>query len=146
MGGNGFVEEGPFARFYREAPLNSIWEGSGNVMCLDVLRALVKVPAVRDALAAELRAASGANRDYDAFVGSLIEDLARTDVDESQARSLTERIAIAVQGAQVLSGAPQTTADAFCASRLAGGNWGRTFGTLPAGVDHAALLARALPN
>jgi putative acyl-CoA dehydrogenase len=146
MGGNGFVEEGPFARFYREAPLNSIWEGSGNVMCLDVLRALVKVPAVRDALAAELRAASGANRDYDAFVGSLIEDLARTDVDESQARSLTERIAIAVQGAQVLSGAPQTTADAFCASRLAGGNWGRTFGTLPAGVDHAAILARALPN
>jgi len=146
MGGNGYVEEGPFARFYREAPLNSIWEGSGNVMCLDVLRALGKVPAVRDALAAELRAATGVNRDYDVFVGSLIEDLAVTDIDEARARSLTERIAIAVQGALLLTGSLQATAEAFCASRLAAGTWGRTFGTLAFGIDPAPLLARALPQ
>jgi putative acyl-CoA dehydrogenase len=146
MGGNGFVEEGPFARFYREAPLNSIWEGSGNVMCLDVLRALGKVPAVRDALTAELRAARGANHHYDAFAGSLLDDLARTDIGESEARSLTERIAIAVQGALVLTSSPATTADAFCASRLAAGNWGRTFGTLAARIDPAPVLARVLPQ
>jgi putative acyl-CoA dehydrogenase len=145
MGGNGYVEEGPFARFYREAPLNSIWEGSGNVMCLDVLRALGRVPAVRDALAAELRAARGANRVYDAFTDALLGDLARTDTDESEARSLTERIAIAVQGALLLTGSAQATADAFCASRLAAGTWGRTFGTLASGIDPAPLLARALP-
>lgn len=146
MGGNGYVEEGPFARFYREAPVNSIWEGSGNVMCLDVLRAFGKVPAVRDALVAELRAAHGANRHYDVFCGALIDDLARGSVDESEARSLTERIALAVQGSLVLAGSPQATADAFCASRLAAGNWGRTFGTLEAGIDPAPLLARALPQ
>jgi putative acyl-CoA dehydrogenase len=115
-------------------------------MCLDVLRALGKVPAVREALAAELRAATGANRDYDAFVGSLIEDLALTDIDEARARSLTERIAIAIQAALVLSGGPLAVAAAFCASRLAAGTWGRTFGTLASGIDPAPLLARALPQ
>jgi putative acyl-CoA dehydrogenase len=143
MGGNGYVEEGPFARFYREAPLNSIWEGSGNVMCLDVLRALGKVPAVRDALAAELKAALGANRHYDAFAGALVNDLARGDIDESAARALTERIAVAVQGALLVSG-NSPAADAFCASRLATGTWGRTFGTLQAADE--ALLDRALPR
>jgi len=115
-------------------------------MCLDVLRALGKVPAVRDALAAELRAATGVNRDYDVFVGSLIEDLAVTDIDEARARSLTERIAIAVQGALLLTGSLQATAEVFCASRLAAGTWGRTFGTLAFGIDPAPLLARALPQ
>ena len=146
MGGNGYVEEGPFARFYREAPLNSIWEGSGNVMCLDVLRALARVPAVRDALASELRAARGAHRGYDVFVDALIADLARPDVDEGEARALTERIALAVGAALLIGGSSTATADAFCASRLAAGNWGRTFGTLPRGIDAAPLLARALPH
>ncbi len=145
MGGNGYVEEGPFARFYREAPLNSIWEGSGNVMCLDVLRALARVPAVRDALAVELRAARGTSRHYDTFVETLVADLARPDIDEAQARVLTERIALALQAALLLNGSPAAVADAFCASRLVPGNWGRTFGTLPAAVGPGPLLARALP-
>jgi putative acyl-CoA dehydrogenase len=143
MGGNGYVEEGPFARFYREAPLNSIWEGSGNVMCLDVLRALSKVPAVREALASELKTARGANRHLDAFAGALIGDLARNVTDESGARSLTERIALAVQGALLVAG-NSPAADPYCASRLTVGTWGRTFGTLQV-VDHA-LLDRALPR
>jgi len=146
MGGNGYVEEGPFGRFYREAPLNSIWEGSGNVMCLDVLRAFGKVPAVRAALVAELQSARGANRHYDAFAGALIDDLGRADIDEGQARALTERIALALQGAMLATGASQLTADAFCASRLAQSGWGRTFGTLAPGVDATPLLERALPQ
>src|SRR5262245_33226806 len=130
MGGNGYVEENVFARFYREAPLNSIWEGSGNVMCLDVLRAFGRTPAVRDAFVQELESARGANRALDAFSTALIADLGRTDVDEAEARSLTERIALAMQGALLVAGAPSSTADAFCASRLVAGGAGRTFGTL----------------
>ena len=145
MGGNGYVEEGPFARFYREAPLNSIWEGSGNVMCLDVLRALSRVPAVRDALVTELRGARGAHGVYDAFLAVLESDLARPDLDESQGRALTERIALALQAALLLTGGRADVAEAFCASRLGTANWGRTFGTLPASVDPAPLLERALP-
>jgi putative acyl-CoA dehydrogenase len=144
MGGNGYVEENPFARFYREAPLNSIWEGSGNVMCLDVLRAFGKTPAVRAALIAEIQAARGGNRLLDAFSAALVDDLGRTDIDESEARSLTERIALALQGALLVQGAPRPTSDAFCASRLVPGAWGRTFGTLGKGVDVAPLIARAL--
>jgi len=144
MGGNGYVEEGPFARFYREAPLNSIWEGSGNVMCLDVLRALSRVPAVRDALTNELRAARGTNRRYDAFVDALLTDLARPNIDEGEARALTERIALAMQARLLIEGNPGVAA-AYCASRLGSNGWGRTFGTLPADVDPAPLLARALP-
>jgi putative acyl-CoA dehydrogenase len=144
MGGNGYVEENAFARFYREAPLNSIWEGSGNVMCLDVLRAFGKTPSVRAALVAEIRVARGGNQLLDVFSETLIDDLGRTDIDEGEARVLTERIALALQGALLVKGAPATTADAFCASRLAPGQWGHTFGTLPKGVDVAPLLARAL--
>jgi putative acyl-CoA dehydrogenase len=146
MGGNGYVEENPFARFYREAPLNSIWEGSGNVMCLDVLRAFGKTPAVRAALITEIQAAHGGNRQLDTFTAALVEDLGRTDIDESEARSLTERIALALQGALLVQGAPASTADAFCASRLGGDAWGRTFGTLPKGVDVGPLLTRALAD
>jgi putative acyl-CoA dehydrogenase len=145
MGGNGYVEEGPFARFYREAPLNSIWEGSGNVMCLDVLRALSRVPAVRDALVTELRTARSAHGAYDAFLAALESDLARPDLDESQGRALTERIALALQAALLLTGGRADVAEAFCASRLGTASWGRAFGTLPASVDPAPLLERALP-
>jgi putative acyl-CoA dehydrogenase len=146
MGGNGYVEEGPFARFYREAPLNSIWEGSGNIMCLDVLRALVKAPAVRTALIDELTAARGADRHYDAFVGELARDLAAASVDELQARRLTERIALAVQGSLLVTGGNGATSDAFCSSRLRAGAEGHAFGTLPPGADLAAILERALPG
>src|SRR5499427_9234885 len=133
-----------FARFYREAPLNSIWEGSGNVMCLDVLRAFGKTPSVRAALVDEIQAARGGNRLLDAFSAALIEDLGRSDVDESEARALTERIALALEGAVLVHGAPNATADAFCASRLVAGAWGRTFGTLPRAVDVGPVLERAL--
>jgi putative acyl-CoA dehydrogenase len=144
MGGNGYVEEGPFARFYREAPLNSIWEGSGNVMCLDVLRAFGKTPAVRDALVREIGAARGGNKVLDVFSDALAHDLARTDIGENEARSLTERIALAMQGVLLVKHAPPSTADAFCAARLATDARGRTFGTLPRHVDVAPLLARAV--
>jgi putative acyl-CoA dehydrogenase len=146
MGGNGYVEENAFARFYREAPLNSIWEGSGNVMCLDVLRAFGRTPSVRAALVDELRAARGGNAALDAFTDALVADLARSDIDEGEARALTERIALALQGGLLVRGAPAATADAFCASRLAPGAWGCTFGTLPKRIDAAPLLARALPQ
>ena len=142
MGGNGYVEENPFARFYREAPLNSIWEGSGNVMCLDVLRAFSKTPAVRAALITEIQAARGGNRRLDAFTAALVQDLGRTDIDESEARALTERIALALQGALLVQDAPATTADAFCASRLGGDAWGRNVRHVAEGcrcraADHA---------
>ena len=145
FGGNGYVEEAPLARFYRQAPLNSIWEGSGNVMCLDVLRAFARVPAVRDALFAELRNAQGTNPGYDAFSRGLIDDLQRSTPDEVDARALTERIALAIQGALLVQGGDAAVSAAFCASRLADRRWGRAFGTLPAGIDAAPLLARALP-
>jgi putative acyl-CoA dehydrogenase len=146
MGGNGYVEEGPFARFYREAPLNSIWEGSGNVMCLDVLRALSRVPAVRDSLAGELQAARGSHRRYDTFIKALIADLQRPDLDEGECRGLTERIVLATQASLLIGGRSTAMADAFCASRLADGGWGRTFGTLPRDIEPAPLLERALPH
>jgi putative acyl-CoA dehydrogenase len=145
LGGNGYVEDAPLARFYRQAPLNSIWEGSGNVMCLDVLRAFGKVPAVLDALVAELRAAGGANSTYDAFSAALIDDLRRSAFEEADARALTERIALATQGALLITSGVTAVSDAFCATRLADGRWGRTFGILPAGIATAPMLARALP-
>ncbi len=143
MGGNGYVEEGPFARFYREAPLNSIWEGSGNVMCLDVLRAFSRTPAVRDALIAEIAQARGADRLYDAFAAALTRDLGRPDIGEAEARALTERIALTLQAALLLA-AGSPAAGPFCAARLAGEGRGHTFGTLPAATDPGPLLARAL--
>jgi putative acyl-CoA dehydrogenase len=146
LGGNGYVEEAPVARFYRQAPLNSIWEGSGNVMCLDVLRAFGKVPAVRDALVDELRSPRGANPTYDAYSSALIDDLQQPALDEAGARALTERIALAVQGALLVAGGAPAVSDAFCATRLADTRWGRTFGTLPAALRAGPLLERALQD
>jgi putative acyl-CoA dehydrogenase len=145
MGGNGYVEEGPFARFYREAPLNSIWEGSGNVMCLDVLRALARAPAVRGALVDELAAARGVNATYDAYVGALARELDAAQFDEAHARRLSEQIALAMQASLLVTGGQGAVADAFCASRLQPDATRGAFGTLRADVDFAALLARALP-
>lgn len=146
FGGNGYVEDAPMGRFYRELPLNSIWEGSGNVMCLDVLRALAKAPACRDALWQELASVHGNDRHYDAYVAALGEDFRAGTVDEASARRFTERLALAMQAALLIRGAPPAVADAFCASRLADPHWGHTFGSLPAGVDLAAILARSHPR
>ena len=148
MGGNGYVEDGPLARLYREFPVNSIWEGSGNVMCLDVLRAFGKTPAAREALAAELAPAGQGNGALGAYCAALLADLGDlggAQGDEYGARRLAERIVVAVQGVLLVRHAPSCVADAFVASRIAqpvGGAYGR----LGQGVDCAAILARALPE
>jgi putative acyl-CoA dehydrogenase len=143
MGGNGYVEDGPLARLYREFPVNSIWEGSGNVMCLDLLRAFGKSPAAHAALAGELALAGDGCAPFNAYAASLFAELAGP-VDEYGARRLAERIVLAVQGALLLRHAPACVADAFIASRIAV-DVGGAFGRLPPGVDCAAILARALP-
>lgn len=144
MGGNGYVEDGPLARIYREFPVNSIWEGSGNVMCLDVLRALGKsLPEARAALAAELEPARGLDGRFDAYAARLLDELPAQAAIESGARRLAERLVLAVQGALLLRHAPGYVADAFVASRIAC-EPGGAFGRLPASGDCAAILARAL--
>ncbi len=142
MGGNGYVEDGPLARLYREFPVNSIWEGSGNVMCLDVLRALAKSPQeARAALEAELMPAAQLDPRFAAFAARLGEELPRAD--EHGARRLAEHLVIAVQGALLLRHAPPFVAEAFIASRIEQ-DVGGAFGRLPAGVDVEAILGRAL--
>jgi putative acyl-CoA dehydrogenase len=144
LGGNGYVEESALPRLYREAPVNAIWEGSGNVICLDVLRAMVREPASLPALLAELRAARGADRRLDAYLASLEPELARPEEAEARARRTVERLALALEAALLVRSAPPALADAFCASRL-GGEGGLGFGTLPAGLDLEPILARAGP-
>ncbi|GGC22285.1 isovaleryl-CoA dehydrogenase [Pseudoduganella buxea] len=142
LGGGGYVEEGALARLYRELPVNSIWEGSGNVMCLDLLRAFARSPQAAEALATELALAGRGDPHYAAFVERLLADLAAPG-DESGARVLAERIVLAVQAALLLRHAPACVSSAFVASRLArepGGAYGR----LPASTDCAGILARAL--
>jgi putative acyl-CoA dehydrogenase len=145
LGGNGYVEESGMPRLFRESPLNSIWEGSGNVQCLDVLRAMVKSPAsveaffaeVADGAAAEPRLASFANSLKDEFPGDL-------ETIETRARHLVERMALALQGSLLVRYGDEAVADAFCASRLFG-DWGQAFGTLPASTDFARIIDRHRP-
>jgi putative acyl-CoA dehydrogenase len=143
LGGNGYVEESGLPRIYREAPLNSIWEGSGNVICLDVLRALHKEPQARDALLAEIRAGRGSDKRLDAAMDAVEARLVKPE--ESQARSLVESLALALQGSLLVRFAPPCVSDAFCATRLQRDH-GYTFGTLPPGLDAKAILARAVPE
>jgi putative acyl-CoA dehydrogenase len=147
MGGNGYVEDGPLARLYREFPVNSIWEGSGNVMCLDVLRAFGKTPEARAALAQELGLAAGLDARYDAWCAQLLEELGEgadaAAASEFGARRLAERLVVGVQAGLLLRHAPAYVADAFVASRIVH-EPGGAFGRLPDGVDAAAILARAL--
>ena len=132
------------ARLYREAPLNGIWEGSGNVICLDVLRSLAREQGAVDVLRAELMAAAGADRRYDQALKRLEGELPEMMRNEGQARLLTERLALMLQGSLLLRFAPATVADAFIATRL-GGGWLGQFGDLPPAVDAAALARRAMP-
>jgi putative acyl-CoA dehydrogenase len=145
LGGNGYVEESLMPRLYREAPVNSIWEGSGNIMCLDVLRALGRNAEAGTALRAELAAACGGDPRLDRFVVALETNLARAASDEGQARRLVEAMMLALQAALLITGAPASVADVFCASRLAG-DWGHAFGTLPPGGDLRAIVERAAPT
>jgi putative acyl-CoA dehydrogenase len=143
MGGNGYVEDGPLARLYREFPVNSIWEGSGNVMCLDVLRALGKAPEAREALAGELGLAAGRDARYDAWCARLLDSLGGAAMSEFGARRLAEQLVVGVQAGLLLRHAPPYVADAFVASRIAA-DAGGAFGRLADGTDAAAILARAL--
>jgi putative acyl-CoA dehydrogenase len=143
-GGGGFVEEGPMPRLYRQAPLNSIWEGAGNLMALDALRALTRTPEAREALAAELEPALGTDPRLDLFVDGTLEAL-NGPLEEASARRLAACVALAVQGALLVRFAPAAVADGFCASRLMG-EPGRCFGTLPPGLDLAGVVARARPE
>jgi putative acyl-CoA dehydrogenase len=142
LGGAGYVEESMLPRLYRQAPLNSIWEGSGNIQCLDVLRALAREPQVAPVLDAELDAVAGRDAIYDAALQALRSALA-TSPGEAQARRITEQLALLLQAA-VLLRANSPIAGAFVRTRL-GGEHGMAFGTLPADLDTAAVLARALP-
>jgi putative acyl-CoA dehydrogenase len=143
LGGNGFVEESGLPRLYREAPLNSIWEGSGNVNALDVLRALAREPASVEAFFAEVSLASGADARLDAAVDRCRKAL--VEADEAGARRLVESLALVLQGSLLVRYAPPAVADAFCATRL-DGDWGHAFGTLPPGLDPASIVARATPR
>ena len=142
LGGNGYVEESIMPRLYREAPLNSIWEGSGNVNCLDVLRALAKEPQTVQALFAEVARARSGDPRLDAASVRLQRELSDLSTLEVRARSLVEQMALVLQGALLIQYAPPAVADAFCASRLAG-EGGKAFGTLPAGTDFTAIIERA---
>ena len=145
LGGNGYVEDFPMARLYREAPLNSIWEGSGNVNALDVLRALGREPHAWEAFRMELALAGGADARLDRAVTQLEQDLGDTSDIETRARRLVEQMALVLQASLLVRHAPPAVADAFCASRL-GGDWGYAFGTLPSGVDTQAIVERATPK
>ena len=144
VGGNGFVEEGPMPRLYRQTPLNSLWEGAGNLMALDALRALARSPATAEAVAAELEPARGGDARLDRHIAGVLDALAHPP-QEAQARRLCESLALAVQGALMVRFSTGAAADGFCASRLDGGS-GRAFGTLPNGVDFAGIVERATPS
>jgi putative acyl-CoA dehydrogenase len=144
-GGNGFIEDHLLARLYREAPLNGIWEGTGNVICLDVLRSMTREPDCIPALFEELDQAKGADRSYDTSVASLQDELAELRKHEGQARRMVERLALVMSASLLLRHAPPEVADAFIATRLRGG-WAGHFGDLPLGVDAARIARRAVPQ
>jgi putative acyl-CoA dehydrogenase len=146
LGGNGYVEESGMPRLLRDSPLNSIWEGSGNVAALDVLRAMVKEPEGLPAFFAEVDEAAGADARLDSHVAGLRDRLERLGSDgdpQFGARRTVEDLGLALQGSLLVRHAPPAVADAFCASRLAG-EGGHAFGTLPAGVDAQAMVDRVL--
>ena len=130
-------------RLYRQQPLQSIWEGSGSVICLDVLRALARDPETRAAFLAECRAGAGADVRLDAWLAALESELDAPD--EAAARRLVERMALALQASLIVRFAPPAVSDAFCASRLAHER-GLAYGTLPSGIDAAAIIDRHRPR
>jgi putative acyl-CoA dehydrogenase len=141
-GGNGFIEEGPMARLYREAPLNGIWEGSGNIIALDVLRAAAKTPESVDVFVAEIRTAKGGDKRLDHAVGRLETELRNPQEHEARARRIVEKMAIALQASLLVRHSPQFVSDAFCATRLEG-DGGVAYGSLPVGIDQRVIIERA---
>ena len=144
LGGNGYVEDSMMPRLYREMPVNSIWEGSGNIMCLDVLRAADRSPDSVDAVVAELRTAKGNDRRFDRFCDRLEAGFAAKALHEGQARRFVEQLALALQGALLIRDGESDIADAFCASRL-NGDVHHAFGTMPVGINAGKIARRAAP-
>lgn len=144
LGGNGYVEESVLPRLYRDAPVNSIWEGSGNVQCLDVLRSMQKEKESMGILLDEIKSAGGANANFDYYAQNVERELLNIDNLEFRARRVVERLALALQASILLRNAPAFVADAFCNSRLSE-NYS-SFGTLPAGVDFIKIIGRSMPK
>jgi putative acyl-CoA dehydrogenase len=145
LGGNGFVEESQLPRLFRESPLNSIWEGSGNIQCLDVLRAMIKSPASLDAFFAEVEEGAAGEPRLATYAHSLKDELpGDIETIETRARRIVEKMALALQASLLVRFGDPAVADAFCASRLSG-DWGQAFGTLPAGTDFARIIDRHRP-
>jgi putative acyl-CoA dehydrogenase len=146
LGGNGYVEEGSMARIYREMPLNSIWEGSGNIMCLDVLRAFGKTSEALELVRREWQMAKGANAQLDQFAAAIELDLrqACNQQIEAEARRLVERLALCLSAALLVRHAPNVISDAFCSSRL-DRDWGIAFGTLNRKARYAEIIERGKP-
>jgi putative acyl-CoA dehydrogenase len=144
LGGNGYVEESIMPRLYREAPLNSIWEGSGNVNALDVLRAMGREPESVTAFMAEVDEARGSDPRLDRSVDELKQQLSNGAGTESGARRLVERMAVVLEGSLLMRHGDPVVADAFCVSRI-GGDWGHSFGTLPEGLQLASIVQRHRP-
>jgi len=145
-GGNGYVETGPMARFYREAPVNSIWEGSGNVMCLDVLRAFEREQDAAHALLDDWRTTAGAHPALAGALASLVDMLTGDPAArEASARRIAQQLVLCAQGVLLARHAPRDVADAFIDTRLgdARGETGRVYGTLPARFDHGGIVGRA---
>ncbi|MCW3032220.1 MAG: putative acyl-CoA dehydrogenase [Solirubrobacteraceae bacterium] len=145
LGGAGYVEESGMPRLYREAPLASIWEGSGNVMSLDVLRALTRTPRSLEVFLAEVELAAGGDARLDRRVSELKDQFSDPETLESRARRVVEGMALCLQGSLLVRHGDPAVADAFCASRL-GGDGGLEYGTLPAGVDFEAIVSRSRPE
>lgn len=145
IGGSGTMENSLMPRLYREAPINAIWEGCGNVQCLDVLRILQKQPEALDAYFAEILTTRGENKLFDKFTAGLQQDFADTDNLEYRARGLVERLALAMQASLLIQTGNSLVSDAFCAARL-GENSGHLYGDLPTGIDCKAIIERALPQ
>jgi putative acyl-CoA dehydrogenase len=142
LGGNGYVEESGMPRLFRESPLNSIWEGSGNVQCLDVLRATIKSPASLEAFFAEIQEGAVSEPRLDAYAASLREEIpGDIETIELRARHVVEKMALALQASLLVRYGDEAVADAFCASRLCG-DWGQAFGTLPPGLDFQRIIDR----
>jgi len=145
IGGSGVMEDSMFPRLFRESPVNAIWEGSGNVQCLDVLRAMAKEPEVVQAFFDELRPTQGQNPHLDAQVRALAQEIKEPAGMEYRARHVVERMALAMQASLLLRVAPAFVADAFCASRL-DGQGSFHYGALPRGAQVQAIIERATPR
>ncbi len=145
IGGNGYVEESVLPRLHRESPLNSLWEGAGNVNALDLWRAVERDPESVEALLVEIDLAAGENSRLDESVAQLRAELADADDREARARRVAELAALCLQASLLVRHSPPEVADAFCASRL-GGEGGRSYGTLPSGVNCSAIVERHRPR